>query len=250
MKALITGASSGIGKELALLLSTLGYDLYVVSRNKHELETIYQTAKTKVIPLEYDLSQKANCLKLYKDLKDQQIDLLINNAGFGDAGNFTETSLKKELTMIDVNIKAYHILTKLFLQDFKKRNRGRILNVASFAGFIPGPYMATYYATKAYVVNLSLAISEELKHENSQVKISIFCPGPVQTNFNNVAKVRFNIKPLSATTAAKCALNGLFTDQLIIIPNNMKVNYILKKIAPVSLILEINSLIQQRVSSH
>ena len=124
-----------------------------------------KTEKSKVILLSpqgekfsqkkaYDLSKEEECIKLYKEVKDEQIDILINNAGFGDAGKFTETNLDKEMNMIDLNIRAYHILTKLFLRDFVKRNYGRILNIASMAGFMPGPYMATYYATKNYIVSL------------------------------------------------------------------------------------------------
>jgi hypothetical protein len=180
-------------------------------------------------------------------LKKENIDILINNAGFGDAGDFTQTSLKKELNMIDVNIKAYHILTKLFARDFSKRNYGRILNVASMAGFMPGPYMATYYATKSYIVNLSLAVYQELQKNNSNVKISIFCPGPIDTNFNKVANVKFNISSISSKYASKYAIDNMFKNKLIIIPPNMKLNYFLTKISPIKLTLLIESKIQQRV---
>ncbi len=148
--------------------------------------------------------------------------------------------------MINLNIKAYHILTKLFLKDFVKKDHGRILNVASMAGLMPGPYMATYYATKNYVVSLSLAIYEELKKDNSNVKISVFCPGPVDTNFNNVADVKFNISSLTSDYASKIAIDGMFKNKLIIVPPNMKLNRILLKILPVKLILGINSQIQER----
>lgn len=151
--------------------------------------------------------------------------------------------------MIDLNVKAYHILTKLFLKDFVKRDYGRILNVASIAGFMPGPYMATYYATKNYVVSLSLAIYEELKKDNSKVKISVFCPGPVNTNFNNVANVKFNITPLSSEYASKIAIEEMFQNKLIIVPNNMKLNRLLTKIAPTKIILKVTSLVQERRSN-
>lgn len=248
MKALITGASSGIGKSIAEYLSRLGCELYVVSRNKEKLDKIYKKFKTKVTTIELDLTKEENCYKLHEKLKKANIDILINNAGFGDAGNFTETSLDKELDMINLNIKAYHILTKLFLKDFANKNRGRILNIASIAGFMPGPYMATYYATKAYILNLSLAISEELKQANSNVKISIFCPGPVKTNFENVANVKFNTSLITSSYAAKYAIDNMFQNKLIIIPPNMKLNHILTKIAPTSLVLTINSNTQERVS--
>ena len=113
---------------------------------------------------------------------------------------------------------------------------------------MPGPYMATYYASKNYIVSLSLAIYEELKKENSKVKISIFCPGPVNTNFNNVANVKFNIAPLSSEHASKIAIDGMFKNKLLIVPNNMKANHILSKIAPTKIILKVVSLLQERRS--
>lgn len=246
MKALITGASSGIGREMAKYLSEYNYELFLVSRDKAKLDKIFKGYKNKITTYQFDLTKKEECIKLYKTLKDEKIDILINNAGFGDAGKFSETSLDKEMDMINLNIKAYHILTKLFLEDFVKRDYGRILNVASMAGFIPGPYMATYYATKNYVVSLSLAIYEELKRDNSKVKISIFCPGPVETNFNNVANVNFNIPSLSSKYASKIAIDGLFQNKLIIIPLNMKLNHFLSKVIPIKTILFVNSLIQER----
>jgi len=156
--------------------------------------------------------------------------------------------LDKELDMINLNIRAYHMLTKLFLKDFNKRGYGRILNVASMAGFMPGPYMATYYATKNYIVSLSLAIYEELKRDNSNVKISIFCPGPVDTNFCDVADVKFNISMISSEKAAKIAIDGMFQNKLIIVPFNMKINYLLAKICPIKTLLMVNSLVQERRS--
>ena len=245
MKALVTGASSGMGRDMAKYLYSLGYELYLVSKDKRALDREFK-GYDKVHTYGYNLIIGEECINLYKKLKDEKIDILINNAGFGDAGNFTETSLDKEMDMIDLNVKAYHILTKLFLRDFVKRDYGRILNVASMAGFMPGPYMATYYATKNYIVSLSLAIYEELKNDNSNVKISIFCPGPVDTNFNNVANVKFNLKSLSSEYASKYAIDNMFKDKVIILPPNMKVNHLLTKISPTNLVLFVNSKIQRR----
>lgn len=246
MKALVTGASSGIGEQISKYLIELGYDLYVVSTDEKKLKEIYKNSNTNVIPIALDLTNEQNCYKLYEQLKEEKIDILVNNAGFGLAGNFTETSIKTELKMIDLNIKAYHILTKLFLQNFSARNKGRILNIASMAGFMPGPYMATYYATKAYILNLSLAIHEELKKENSKVKVSIFCPGPVKTNFEKTANVKFNIKEIDAKYAARYAVDNMFKNKLIIIPPNMKLNKLLIKIIPTKMVLYINSFIQEK----
>lgn len=248
MKALVTGASSGIGKEIALYLASFGYDLYVVSRNKNKLEKIFQECPGKVEVIELDLRKREDCEKLYKMLQGKDIDILVNNAGFGDCGNFTETDLEKELDMINLNIRSYHILMKKFLQDFVKKDRGRILNVASMAGVMPGPYMATYYATKAYILNLSLAVAEELKLDHSNVRISVFCPGPVKTKFNDVANVHFKIGSISAEKAARVAVDGMFLNKLVIVPNNMKVNYALTKIAPIGLTLRVNSMVQERAS--
>ena len=247
--AIVTGASSGMGRDMSKYLLELGYDLILVSRDKEKLDKEFSKYKDKVTTYTYDLTKKEECINLYNEVKKENIDILINNAGFGDSGNFTETNLDKELEMIDLNIKAYHILTKLFLKDFTKRNYGRILNVASIAGFMPGPYMATYYATKNYITSLSLAIYEELKKDNSKVKISIFCPGPVDTNFNNVANVKFNIGALSSEYASKVAIEGMFKNKLMIIPYNMKANKILTKIAPTKIVLKVMSLIQERRSS-
>ena len=244
MKVLITGASSGIGRNMAQYLHDYNYKLFLVSKDKKKLDEVFKNYSN-VVTFGFDLTKKDECIKLYNTLKDEKIDILINNAGFGDAGNFTETDLDKELNMINLNICAYHILTKLFLKDFVKRDYGRILNVASMAGFMSGPYMASYYATKNYVVSLSLAIYEELKRDKSKVKISIFCPGPVNTNFNNLANVKFNISSISSEYASKLAIDGMFKNKLIIVPPNMKVNYLLNKICPTKITLMVNSLIQQ-----
>ena len=163
-----------------------------------------------------DLSVEENCKELHKCVSD--VDILINNAGFGDCGNFTKTDLNKELNMIKTNIVAYHILTKLYLIDMKAKNSGKILNVASIAGFIPGPLMATYYSTKAYVLHLTEAIYEELRKNNSNVGISVLCPGPVNTEFNKVAKVRFSLKSLESNDVAEYAITKMFKKKLIITP--------------------------------
>ena len=246
MKALITGASSGIGRDMAKYLASLGYDLIVVSRDKEKLESIYKDEKVKVTIIDMDLTDTDNCIKLHEMLKKENIDILINNAGFGDAGKFTKTNLDKELEMIDLNVKSYHILTKLFLTDFVKRDYGRILNVASIAGFMYGPYMATYYATKNYVVSLTLGIIRELKKDKSKVKVSLFCPGPVRTNFNNVANVKFNMGSISSEYASIYAIDNMFKNKEVIVPPNMKLAKLLVKIAPYNIVTLINSYVQER----
>lgn len=231
MKALITGASSGIGRDMARYLSQIGYDLIIVARRKELLEELKMNLKTNVEIEVADVSKEENCYKLYEKYKD--IDLLINNAGFGVFGEFTETDLEKEISLIDTNIKAVHILSKLYVKEMKKRNSGRILNVASISGFMSGPLMATYYASKNYVVALSTAINKELKKAKSKVEISVLCPGPVNTNFNDVAGVKFGVKALSSEYVAKYAINKTLKGKDIIIPGwHIKLLYILNKLAP------------------
>ena len=246
MKALVTGASSGMGKDMAKYLASLGYDLFVVSRDKEKLASIYKDEKVKVTIIDMDLTSTDNCIKLHEMLKKEKIDILINNAGFGDAGKFTKTNLDKELEMIDLNVKSYHILTKLFLKDFVKRDYGRILNVASIAGFMYGPYMSTYDATKNYVVSLTLGIIRELKKDKSKVKVSLFCPGPVKTNFNKVANVKFNIGSISSEYASIYAIDNMFKDKEVIVPPNMKLTKLLVKIVPYNIVTLINSYVQER----
>ena len=194
MKALITGASSGIGKDMAYYLHSLGHELILVANDKEKLENVKKDIGGSVKIISMDLSIPENCFKLYNLTKRDNIDILINNAGFGAFGEFISTDMDKELNMINVNITAVHILTKLFLKDFVKRDSGYILNVSSSAAFQAGPLMATYYGTKAYVLRLTTAIYEELRKLKSNVHVSVLCPGPVKTNFNNVANVKFEIK--------------------------------------------------------
>ena len=245
MKALITGASSGLGKDFAVKLSNMGYDLILVSRNKKELEKVANNVKSKAQIEILDLSSKENCIKLFN--KHKNIDLLINNAGYGLFGEFSKTSLDKELNMIDLNINAVHILTKLYLQEMIKKDEGRILNVASTAAFLPGPLMSTYYSTKSYVYSLTTAIFEELRRIKSNVKISVLCPGPVNTNFNNIAEVNFSIKGLSSDYVTSYAINKMFKNKLVIIPGfTNKLAKMACKISSLKLQLKVDYRIQKR----
>lgn len=216
MKALITGASSGIGRDIARELNKKGYKLVLVARDEQKLIDLKNELGNDTEVISMDLSIEENCKELYSKVPD--VDLLINNAGFGACGNFTKTDLEKEIKMINTNMTAYHILTKLYLQNMVKKDKGQILNVASIAGFMPGPLMATYYATKAYVVRLSEGIREELKKQKSNVKISVLCPGPVDTNFNKVADVEFSVKGLTSEYVAKYTVKKLEKKKFYIIP--------------------------------
>ena len=218
MKALITGASSGIGMEMARYLATMNYELILVGRNKDKLEALQKELNVSSQVVLLDLADTTKVKELYVIMKNENIDILINNAGFGDFGKFYETDVNKELEMINTNIIAVHLLTKLFLRDMKKRDSGYILNVASIAAFGPGPLMATYYATKAYVNNLTEAIYEELRREKSNVHISSLCPGPTASKFFDRAGVSFSVKPMQCDKVAKYGIDKMFKGKAIIVP--------------------------------
>ena len=219
MKALITGASSGIGLDMARYLATKKWELILVARNKEKLEEIQEKLPTKVTIIVADLSQEQKVKELYALAKKENIDMLINNAGVGDFGPLSETDLNKDLELINTNIKAVHILTKSFVKDMEKRDSDTyILNVASSAAFQPGPLMSTYYATKSYVYQLTEALYYEEKKKKTKVHISVLCPGPVETNFNNVAKVKFSVKPLKSAFVARYAIDKTLENKMLIIP--------------------------------
>lgn len=218
MLAVVTGASSGIGYEISKYLSKKGYDIIAVARDEGKLQKLKNECKTKVYTYIVDLSHKEEIFNLYDKIKDKDIDVLINNAGFGAFGGFETIDFDFQIKMIDVNITAVHILTYLFIKDMKKKNRGYILNIGSVAGFLPGPLMTEYYATKSYVLRLTQGINKELKKEKSNVSISVCCPGPVSTNFNNVAGVRFGLKSKKSDFVARKAVDGMFKRKEIICP--------------------------------
>ncbi|WP_101910444.1 SDR family NAD(P)-dependent oxidoreductase [Marasmitruncus massiliensis] len=218
MKALITGASSGIGRDMAIILDEMGFDLILAARRQDRLEALKEQLSGNVQIITTDLSREESCFALYEQVKEQEINILINNAGFGLFGRFDRTDLRRELEMINLNIKAVHILTKLFLRDFKRRNAGYILNVASSAAFLPGPLLSSYYATKAYVLRLTQAVYEELRRDRSRVYIGALCPGPVDTEFSSTANVRFSLKGMGSRDVALCAIDGMFQRKLVIVP--------------------------------
>lgn len=247
MKALITGASSGIGKDMARYLAKLNYDLIIVARRKDRLEELRSELKVNVRVIELDLIKEDNVYKLYELVKDEDIDLLINNAGFGLFGNTFETDLNREIEMINLNIKTVHILTKLFLKDFIKKDKGRILNVGSSAGFLAGPKLNTYYATKNYVVKFTLALYEELRHKKSNVHVSVLCPGPVKTEFNKVAGGHFNVEETQSYKVAKYAIDKCLKNKLIIIPGlSIKLALFFNRFLPYKLSMKLIYKIQDK----
>lgn len=253
MIALVTGASSGIGKDMAKVLAKKKYAVILVARSEDKLKDlkkeIEQEFEAKAYVMTADLSQEDVCYELYNEVKEKfgNIQVLVNNAGFGLCGNFTQTDLDTEINMIKTNVVGLHILTKLFLKDMVEVNEGHILNVASIAGFMPGPLMATYYATKNYVVKLSESIREELRKDKSKVQISILCPGPVNTNFNKVANVEFDLKGLSSEYVAKYAMNKLLKGKFYIVPGlQIKLVRIFHRFIPASWNAKINYNVQRR----
>lgn len=247
MKALITGASSGIGRDMAIELANRGIDLILVARRKERLEELKNSLNVNVEIIPLDISNKENCYTLYEQVKSKNIDILINNAGFGVFGKFDEIDLEKEINMINLNITALHILTKLFLRDFKKRNSGYILNVASSAAFSAGPLFTSYYASKNYVYRLTEGIYEELRRDKANVYVGALCPGPVDTEFNDVANVKFGVKSLTSKYVAEYAINKMFKKKLIIVPGfTMKLARIFQKIMPEKIMLRICYDIQKK----
>jgi len=251
MKALITGASSGIGLDIARYLATKKCELILVARNKEKLEEIQEQLPTKVTIIVADLSNEQRVKELYVVAKKENVDVLINNAGLGDFGYLTDTDINKDLELINTNIKAVHILTKSIVKDMEKRNTDTyILNVASSAAFQPGPLMSTYYATKSYVYQLTEALYYEEKKKKTKVHVSVLCPGPVDTNFNNVAGVQFSVKPLKCSYVAKYAVDKMFKEKMLIIPGmKMKISKFLGRFLSDKFLLRTVYRIQKKKAS-
>lgn len=293
MLAFITGASSGIGRDIARNLYKRGYNLILTARDEEKLlelkeeleksEKIENTEKLKtqgnhelrkklkkqenyeeyekadvarkIKILTADLSKETEVFELYEKIKSEKIDIFINNAGLGTRGNFWETDINTELEMLKVNDMAMHILFKLILKDMllaEKEDASNnshspkyILNVASLAGFMPGPRMSAYYATKAYMLNLTRGVYQELKEIKSNINVSVLCPGPVYTNFADRAGVNFKVKSLSSKYTAEYAIDKLFAKKLVIIPGFInKCAHIFSKLLPSKLIMKVTYRIQ------
>ena len=217
---LITGASSGIGKDLALLLAKNDYSLLLTGRNKTPLEELKEKLKDKVLDIFiHDLSKEEECINLFNEVQKYHVDILINNAGFGVFGEFINNDLDKELDMLKTNVIAPQILMKLFLKDFESRSiEGMIVNVCSAASFYPGPLMACYYATKSYLYRLTLALQIEEKKRKSKNHLMAICPGPIKTNFQNVADVSFASHAVSSEYIARAIFKGIKKKKRVVIP--------------------------------
>ena len=247
MRAVVTGASSGIGRDIARCLAARGVELVLVARRESRLAELAAELPVPVETVPCDLSDPDACVELHRRICAKPVDILVNDAGLGVFGPFDETDLGRELGLIEVNIRALHILTKLFLKDFIARDHGFILNVSSIAAYAPGPLMATYYASKAYVLRLSQAIYGELRQRGSHVHVAALCPGPVRTEFNQVAGVEFFTAGMSAQKVAKIAIEGMFSEKREIIPGIlMKWAKALTRVTPTALQLRVSHYLQHR----
>jgi len=225
--ALITGASAGIGLELAKLFAADGYDLILVARRADAMEKLAAALKQKhgaavrVWPTDLADPQAPRRLQARTAAEGLVVDILVNNAGFGAVGHFHELSPERQLGIIDVNMRALTELTHHFLPAMRARGRGRILNVGSIVGFLPGPYMAVYYASKAYVVSFSEALAAELA--GSGVTVTCLCPGYTATEFQEVAGMKkagmlARLRPMPAETAARIGYRALMSGRRLVVP--------------------------------
>lgn len=224
-RALVTGASEGIGFELCKLLAKDGYNIVLTARNKQQLEKRVEQLKEHKIEthiIVQDLALPDGCDKIVEELaaKNLQIDILINNAGFANYGDFSSNSLEKEMALLQVNIVALTKLTKLLLPSMLKNRDGKIMNLASMAAFVSGPQMAVYYASKAYVLSFSEALACEL--EGTGVTVTAVCPGATATEFQERAglgrsKLFSRFKPMDSTTVSEIGYRGMLNGETVVI---------------------------------
>jgi uncharacterized protein len=235
--ALITGAANGIGYEFAQLFARDGYSLVLVDKNEQKLADVITEFKDKfnvlVTGVTKDLSLPTSPLEIYDQMQEAsiKIDVLVNNAGFGKLGFFTDSNVTSDLEMLQVNLVCLTHLTKLFLPDMVKRGEGKILNVSSTAAFQPGPLMAIYFATKSYILSFSEAIANEL--EGTGVTVTVLCPGPTHSAFHQTTgmaeiQIAQGTKMMDAATVAKIGYHGLMANKTVVIPGVK--NQILAKI--------------------
>jgi len=246
MYALITGASQGLGKALSKILASNNYNLILVSRNLDLLSRVKLELNDFNVNIDIfcmDLSKPKNCYELFNKIKNYKIDLLINNAGFGNVGYFKDTSLEVELNMINLNIITVQILTKLYLQN---NESGLVLNIGSLAGILPTPIHATYSATKSYINSFSRAINYELKKNRKNVRVLTAAPGPVKTNFNKTANSTSN-KGMDPDKCARIIYRGISKKKEFIVPGfKMKLVYLFSRFIPTKLLMRLSHKIQSR----
>lgn len=230
-KAVVTGASSGIGREIALYLSQIGYYVVLVGRNEDSLEAVRKEIGQFSETVKTDLSVPNNARLLFEAHKNA--DVIVNCAGLGVFGEFDLTDLDRELEMLNTNVLSLHVLTKLYYVEFNKRGKGRILNVSSSASYFIGPAFSSYYASKAYVTRLTRAVQTELKRNPTGVTVTLFCPGPVKTAFGKKDGISDGSGAITAAVAAKKAVDGMLKGKEIVFPNFLtKLSVLGSKILP------------------
>lgn len=244
MYVIITGASSGLGKELAYILAEQKYNLILVARRLELLKSISKDLKSFDVDVKIistDLSIKENIYNVFSEIESLDVSMFINNAGFGNLGYFKETSIESELKMIDLNIKAVHIFTKLFINKFEE---GTIVNISSLAAYLPTPIHATYSATKSYVSSFSRAVDFELRKQGKKARVLTVAPGPIKTEFNKVANASKN-RGMDSKKCAKIIYKGIIKKKALIIPGlSMKLIYIFSRIIPTKILMRISHQIQ------
>lgn len=246
MYTLITGASSGLGKELAYIFAENNFNLILVARRKNLLDQLKVDLELKGIQVKVvvaDLRDTKSCFDLFNSVKDLDITYLINNAGFGNLGYFNDTDLTTELEMIDLNIKAVHILTKLYINNFVE---GTVVNISSLAAYFPTPIHATYSSTKSYVSFFSRAVNYELKKQGKNVRILTVAPGPIKTNFNQVAKAAKS-HGMDTKKCAKLIYKGIKKRREFIVPGfSLKLIYFFNRFVPTRVLMMFSHKIQNR----
>ena len=241
----ITGASSGIGREFARRYAKMGCRLILTARRADRLEALAEELRqahgTVCRILTADLAREEECTRLCKELEGETLDIFINNAGFGVCGSYLETDAAKEEEMVRVNVEAMARLFRFAVRKMQAAGGGTILNVASSAGLLPGgPYMAGYYASKAYVVSLTRGVAEELRQMHSPVYVCALCPGPVDTEFNDRAGVIFALKGITPEFCVDEALLGMMRHKIIIVPSAfMRLCTSVQKLVPTPLLMPI-----------
>ena len=241
----ITGASSGIGREFARRYAKMGCRLILTARRADRLEALAEELRqahgTVCRILTADLAREEECTRLCKELEGETLDIFINNAGFGVCGSYLETDAAKEEEMVRVNVEAMARLFRFAVRKMQAAGGGTILNVASSAGLLPGgPYMAGYYASKAYVASLTRGVAEELRQMHSPVYVCALCPGPVDTEFNDRAGVIFALKGITPEFCVDEALLGMMRHKTIIVPSAfMRLCTSAQKLVPTPLLMPI-----------
>jgi len=247
MLAIITGASSGIGKELAFRLAQRKYDLVLIARREDrliEMKKDLEKYNINIDVLPLDLSKMSSCKNLLEYLKNKDVNLFVNNAGFGLYGETQESNTEKEFNMLDLNVRTLHYLTKEIVNIMKS---GTIINISSMAAFLPTPLLSSYAASKAYVYSFSQAFGYELKRKNIPINIMTVCPGPVKTEFNTVANADPKMKGLSVGKCVNSIMSGLDRNKSLVIPGfQMKLLRFLIRFTPNWLLLKASYRIQSQ----